>query len=107
MQALPYYIAIGMPTDEFWNGEPQLINVYREAHELEVQQRNQEMWWQGAYFHRALNVVADKFGQSLAGKNGKTTDYPSEPVPLTKHEQEMSKERNKQRTLQWVEKGQH
>lgn len=108
MSILPYYLAIGMPYDLFWNGEPELTKVYRKAHEFRTEQRNQEMWVQGIYVLRAFQNVIEKFGQAMSGKSGgKVTEYPQEPLPFTENERKAAKERNKQRTLLWVEEGQH
>ena len=103
MKVLPYYLAIGMPYELFWYGEPKLVKVYREAHDLRMTQRNQELWVQGIYNFRAFRSVIEAFGYGLSGgKGSKPSEYPSEPMALTEYEQKMATERNKQRTLQWV-----
>lgn len=108
MKALPYYLAIGMPYELFWNGDPQLVNVYREAHSQRMQLRNQEMWAQGLYNFKAFksNIEALSYGMS-GGKGSKPSAYPEEPLPFTEAEQKAATERNKKKTLQWVESGQH
>jgi len=108
MQVLPYYLAIGMPYELFWNGKPSLVKVYREAHAIKAEQHNQEMWAQGLYNFRAFRAVMEGFGYGLSGgKGNKPSEYPQEPIPFTEREQIAAKERNKQRTLAWVERGQH
>ena len=108
MKALPYYLAIGMPYELFWNGDPDLVKTYREAHELRNQYRNQEMWVQGIYVLRAIKTVAEKIVKGLSGsKGGSTSEYPNEPLPFTEAEQKEALERNKQKTLEWVKEGQH
>ena len=108
MSVLPYYLAIGMPYELFWHGKPSLVKVYREAHALQAEQRNQEMWAQGLYNQKAFRTIMEGFIYALSeGKSGKPSDYPREPIPFTEREQIAAKERNKQRTLAWVERGQH
>lgn len=97
-----------MPYELFWNGEPQLVDIYREAHEQRMQMRNQEMWMQGLYNFRAFKSVAEALSYGLSGGKGqKPSMYPENPIPITEAEQKAEKERNKKRTLKWVESGQH
>jgi len=96
-----------MPYELFWDGDPRLVKSYREAHEMKMQLRNQEMWVQGGYNLRAIKVVAENIIYGFTGKGSKPKDYPSEPIPLTAGEQRAAVEKNKQRTLAWVEQGQY
>lgn len=97
-----------MPYELFWNGEPELVKVYRKAHELRTEQKNQEMWVQGIYVFKAFKSVMEAFSYGLSGgKGSKPGEYPSEPIPFTEAEQKAAAERNKQRTLQWVKNNQH
>ena len=107
MQVLPYYIAIGMPTSEFWSGDPYLVRAYQKAHQLRLEQRNQELWVQGLYNFRGFRSVIEGFAYALSGSKGtKPSEYPSEPIPFTEAEQKAATERNKQRTLKWVQDNQ-
>lgn len=102
MQALPYYLAIGMPYELFWNGDPYLVETYRKTHQLQLEQRNQELWVQGLYNFRAFKSVIEGFAYALnGGKGTKPSEYPSEPIPFTEAEQKAATERNKQRTMKW------
>jgi len=97
-----------MPYELFWNGEPILAKVYREAHEIINQQKNQEMWVQGIYNFRGFRAVAESLAYGLSGgKGSKPSQYPDAPIPFTEAEQKAATERNKAKTLQWVESGQH
>ena len=107
MSVLPYYLAIGMPYELFWLGEPVLAKVYREAHEMRSAQTNQELWVQGQYNLCAFRSVVEALAMAFGGKGGKPSEYPREPFPITEYEQKLQTERNKQRTLQWVADNQH
>ena len=97
-----------MPYELFWNGEPNLVKAYLKTHELRNQQRNQEMWVQGIYNFRAFKAVAESLAYGLAGgKGAKPSPYPEAPIPFTESEEKAATERNKQKTLQWVESNQH
>jgi len=107
MSIFPYYLAIGMSYELFWDGDPRLVKAYREAHELKTQMKNQEMWVQGIYNYHGIRTVAESVIYGISGgKGAKPKNYPSEPLPITKAEQEAATERNKQRTLAWVEANQ-
>lgn len=104
----PYYLAIGMPYEVFWNGDPRLVKAYREAHELRNIQKNQECWVQGVYVFRAVKSVVEALSYGMSGgKGSKPSNYPEEPIPFTEAEQRAATERNKQRTLKWVKDNQH
>lgn len=107
MQALPYYLAIGMPYELFWNGEPELVKVYREAHELRNEQRNQEMWVQGIYNYRAFREIMEAFAAGLSGsKSSCASEYPREPIAFTAREQESAAQREKERAERYVQEHQ-
>ena len=108
MTALPYYLAIGMPYELYWDGEPRLTVSYRQAHELRTQIKNQEEWMQGLYNYHGVRAVAEAIAFGIGGRKGnKPKEYPPEPFPLTEAEQRLALNKNKQRTLAWVEQGQH
>ena len=108
MKVLPYYLAIGMSYELYWFGDPMLVKAYRDAHELRSAQKNQELWMQGQYNLRAFRAVAEAVCYGISGgKGGKPSEYPHEPFPITEYEQKIATEKNKQRTLQWVESNQH
>lgn len=107
MMSLPYYLAIGMPYDLFWDGKPSLVRVYREAHEIKNEIENQKLWVQGLYNYKAFRSVIESFSYGLGGgKGSQPSEYPSEPIPFTENEKKAAQERNKQRTLEWVRSGQ-
>ncbi len=82
---LPYYLAIGMTYDQFWNEDCCLVKYYREAHELKRRERNQELWVQGMYIYEALCKVSPIM-RAFAKKGTKPLPYASEPYPLSRKE---------------------
>ena len=89
---LPFYLAIGMSYDQYWNEDCTLVKHYRKAHRIKQKQRNQELWLQGMYFYDALCDVAPIL-HAFAKKGTKPTPYPTEPYPLTSEEVAERKER--------------
>ena len=87
-----------MTYDDYWYATPLLVKTYYKCHKLQMEQRNQEMWWQGMYFLKAMEcVMSSAFGK----KGSEIIEYPKEPVPLspkkddTPTEYEAEKERQK------------
>lgn len=89
---LPFYLAIGMPLELYWEGDCTLVKYYRQAHELKKRERNQELWMQGLYIYEALCEVSPIF-HPFAKKGVKPAPYVSEPYPLSHKEVIERKER--------------
>lgn len=93
----PYYLAIGMSSHEFWEEDVDLVKWYRKAWELKQDQKNRELWLQGAYIYHALADVAPSFN-SLHPKA--PSPYMSKPLPITEkqiQEEETRREQQKMR----------
>lgn len=80
-KVFPFYLAIGMSYDQFWNEDCLLTKYYREAYELKKKLKNEELWLQGMYFYEALCDVSPVL-HAFAKKGTKPIKYPSEPYPL-------------------------
>lgn len=103
----PYYISIGMTDEQYWERDPYLIQTYRKAHELRIEQRNQEMYVQGLYNYDAFRAVIEAFSWGLGGRKGsRPAPYREHPISLTAHEKEAERQRNIAKTLAWVKNGQ-
>lgn len=109
VESEPYYLAIGMTHEQYWEDDPWLVQTYKRAHEMKVEMRNQEMWLQGMYNYQAFMTGLANFGNGLSGKHRKKTEhkYMSEPIrirPLTEKEKrlEQAKTAAKQRAA-WLE----
>ena len=87
----PYYLAIGMTYEQFWDGDPELAKYYRKADEIRRDRMNQEMWWQGMYIYEAICCVSPIL-QAFAKKGTKAKPYPEEPYPITRKQQRKEKD---------------
>jgi len=86
-----YYMAIGVPCDEFWNGDYTRLKFYEEAHRIKTETMNQELWLQGLYFYEAVSIAINN---AFRKKGEKASDYPKEPhriTPLSEEEKEEEK----------------
>ena len=103
---MPYYLAIGMTYELFWQGPPYLVKAYREAHEFQREIENQRLWLQGLYNYRAFAAVMENFAYGMNGKKGsKPQGYLDNPIAITEAERKAEKKRKIKHTLAWVNKG--
>lgn len=97
----PWYLAIGMPADQFWNGDAWLVEGYREAYKLRNQRKSEEFWLQGLYVYHAVGVVV---GNALAKKGATPLKYLDEPIrviPYTEEEQAARAEKERQKAVDY------
>jgi hypothetical protein len=81
----PYYLAIGMTYDQYWNDDCALTKYYRKADEIKRSQKNQELWLQGMYIYEALCDVSPIL-HAFAKSGTKPRPYPERPYAITKSE---------------------
>ena len=92
----PYYLSIGMTSEQYWDDDASLPKYYRKADEMRRERKNQELWLQGMYIYEALCDVSPIM-QAFARKGTKPTPYTDHPYPLTvKERKEEKKQREKQ-----------
>ena len=84
-EVFPYYLAIGMTYEQFWEGDPTLVIYYRKADEIRNEKRNQELWLQGLYIYEAICDVSPIL-HAFAKKGAKPHPYTTTPYPLTTKE---------------------
>lgn len=81
-KVFPYYLAIGMTYDQFWNQDVALVKAYREADRIKKDLRNQELWLQGAYIYEAILDASPILRFSMAKQAPKPIPYPDHPYEL-------------------------
>lgn len=47
-RSFPYYLAIGMTYEQYWEQDSTLVRAYRKAAKIQRDLRNQDAWLQGA-----------------------------------------------------------
>lgn len=92
----PDYMAMGMTWDEYWYGDPWMVQAVRKAHQLKQKQKNFELWLQGMYIYEALLDVSPVYHDFA--KNPKPQPYASEPYALDENERE-TREKKEQEEL--------
>lgn len=90
-EVFPYYLAIGMTYDQFWNDDVELVKYYRKADEMRTERRNQELWLQGMYVYEAF-CDASPLLHAFAKKGVKAHPYSDRPYSLTEKAKERAEE---------------
>lgn len=78
-EAYPAYLAMGMSSDEYWNGDAQACVAYRKAYQERLELQDAMLWRQGLYIYHALCCVAPYFNSI---KPRKPEDYVSAPFGI-------------------------
>lgn len=81
-EQFPYYLAIGMTPEQYWDGDPALAKYYRKADEIRLERHNQEKWLQGMYIYEAI-CDASPILRAFAKKGTKPHPYTEKPYPIT------------------------
>lgn len=98
-KVFPYYLAMGMTYDQFWNDDCNIAKYYRQAYEIKKKQKNEELWLQGMYIYEALCDVSPVL-HAFAKKGTKPAKYPIEPYPLSEKEVEERRIRDEKRNVE-------
>ena len=84
LECLPYYMAIGMPPESYWDCACDDVNIYRKAHEIKVEEQNQlpeidlphipvPSFADGGFVDRGQLFLAREAGPELVGSIGSRT----------------------------------
>lgn len=91
-ELFPFYLAIGMTYDEYWNGDCELTKYYRKAFNIKQELENQLAWLQGMYFYEALIDVSPAL-RAMGAKRPKS--YPKEPYNCYRKEETKTAKKQK------------
>ena len=105
-EVFPYYLAIGMTPEQYWDGDPMLTKYYRQAEEIRQKRKNQELWLQGMYIYEALCDVSPIL-HAFAKKGTKPSPYPDQPYSLTtkeiEEEKKLREKRDREKARRYME----
>ena len=74
----PIYMSYGLSYDEYWYESPYRAKFYRQAKEIEIKQKDEEMWMQGVYIYDALCRVSPIL-HAFSKSGTKPLPYPTKP----------------------------
>lgn len=83
----PYYLSIGMSSQEYWDGDADLPKFFREAFKLRQEQLNHEAWLKGLYVYDALCSALSH----LNPKKDSHTQYAEKPYSFEAEKDDESK----------------
>lgn len=90
----PYYIAFGMTYEQFWDGDVEIAEMYRKAHELALDEQNSMAWLQGMYVYQAVGALAPAL---KAFAKGRAQPYMKHPFGYEEKRQAEMEKREKKR----------
>ena len=96
-----FYMAIGVPYEEFWYGDYCRLKYYVESYIQKKKMDNEMLWLQGMYNYQAFSTVMDAFGAGLSGKRTKSkyAEKPYDIVEKTEREKAIEIEEKRKRVI--------
>ena len=82
----PYYMAMGMSYDEYWNGDNMLPRYFRKKYQIEAELQSRSQWMQGAYFYESMLRAAPIY--NFLSKKRDPVPYLDHPYPVSREAQE-------------------
>lgn len=93
-RVLPYYISIGMPVNEFWYEDVDLVKAYRKAWEYKQEQWNTQAYLNGVYTYQAI-LRASPVLHAFAKRGTKPMPYLDRPLETAKEHEQKEKDKGK------------
>lgn len=87
----PYYIAMGMSYELYWDGPSDAAKAYRKADRLRQERMNVDAWLHGAYFYSAIADLVPAINPFSKNRPKNYMDKPFElnaPKPVTQEDEE-------------------
>ena len=81
-EVFPYYLAIGMTYEQFWEQDCELVKYYRKAMRIRQELSNQQAWLQGLYVYEAIADLTPIL-HAFAKKGSRPKPYPTKPFDLS------------------------
>lgn len=95
---LPLYLTYGMTAEEFWHCNPRMYKVYRRAYIMKKQARNEEMYVNGIYTLKAVEVAVTNIVNALFSKSKKEPlKYFDKPLDVWNEKTEEQKAEDEER----------
>ena len=88
----------GMTYEQFWYGDPWMVEAFKDAYLLTRRVKNEELWLEGLYIYRAVHaVVASAFG----GRSEKYIANPLDFLPKAKQEKLQEEYTQRQKVINY------
>lgn len=90
-ECYPFYLSIGMSSEEYWNGDAERTIAYRKAFKMKQESANHEAWLHGLYVYDAVMSALTH----LSDKKSSHQTYTVKPYSFTPDEVEKERENKK------------
>lgn len=100
-EVFPAYLAMGMTSDEYWNGDAQLCVAYRKAYKEKLELQDAMLWRQGLYVYHAMCCVAPYFNSI---KPTKPENYLEQPFGIIEKKAPIEDKAGLEYMKAWAEK---
>ena len=91
---------MGMPSEEYWDGNSWLVRAYREAYRMRTEQQDRmadySAWLTGMYIRSALQSVY-LMVNGFVPKGSHAHPYPDKPMYLKNEEERITKRKEEKR----------
>ena len=84
-EAFPYYLAMGMSYEQFWEQDSELVKYYRKANEIRQEMINHEAWLHGMYIYEAIADISPIL-HAFAKRGTKPRKYSEKPYEFRRPE---------------------
>jgi hypothetical protein len=94
-ECFPFYLAIGMSSAEYWEGDPSLPRYFRKAYRIKQDEINNNAWLQGLYVYDAVSTALHNALRGMGKQKPPAKDYAKQPYDFNnkvKTEAEKAKE---------------
>ena len=85
-------MAMGMSYEQYWYGDPQMVQAYYRAEKLRQKKADEQAWWLGVYVQKALLSTV---GNAFLDRGETPYEYPD--VPLLQEKDRERDEAKRQR----------
>ena len=107
-ESFPFYLAIGMSSAEYWEGDPKLAQYYRKAYLIKQEQLNNNAWLQGMYIYDAVSTALHNALRGMEKSKPPAKDYAKKPYDIFKKEKTPAEkalevEKEQEKAAAWME----
>ena len=107
-ECFPFYLAIGMSSAEYWEGDPSLAQYYRKAYRIKQDEINNNAWLQGMYIYDAVSTALHNALRGFGKQKTPAKDYAKQPYEFrdrvkTDAEKAKEVELEQEKAAAWME----
>ena len=107
-ECFPFYLAIGMSYEQYWESDPKLAQYYRKAYKIRQDEINNNAWLQGMYVYDAVSTALHNALRGMGKNKPPAKDYAKHPYEFknrvkTEAEKQREIEIEQEKAAAWME----